>query len=159
MTHVRRKIDSKKQRKSIFRKMKKLSCCIAKHGKCYRELLNNGWEKTDWSHAQAKQVIQRIDLILEQLPSAIKQAHERIIGERIVPTEDKILSLYDKDTRVIVRGKAGNEVEFGQGLLLTEQAAIVSLTAVNIQAILTPECPCLNATPWLMPRPPSSPIL
>ena len=122
MTHVRRKIDSKKQRKSIFRKMKKLSCCIAKHGKCYRELLNNEWEKTDWSHAQAKQVIQRIDLILEQLPSAIKQAHERIIGERIVPTEDKILSLYDKDTRVIVRGKAGNEVEFGQGLLLTEQA-------------------------------------
>lgn len=36
-------------------------------------------------------------------------------------TENKILSLYDNDARVIVRGKAGHEVEFGQGLLLTEQ--------------------------------------
>jgi hypothetical protein len=60
--------------------------------------------------------------MLGQLPAAIKQAHERIIGERIIPAAEKILSLYDKDAHVIVRGKAGNEVEFGQGLLLTEQA-------------------------------------
>lgn len=121
MTHVRRKANGKKQRKIIFREMKTLSACIAKHGKRYRQLLNTEWEKTDWTYAQAEQVIRRIDLILEQLPAAIKQAHERIIGERIVPSEDKILSLYDKDAHVIVRGKAGNEVEFGQGLLLTEQ--------------------------------------
>jgi len=121
MTQVRRKKDSKKQRKIIFRKMKELSACIAKHGNRYRQLLINDWEKTNWTHVQAQQVIHRIDLILEQLPAATKQAHERIIGERIVPSEDKILSLYDKDVRVIVRGKAGNEVEFGQGLLLTEQ--------------------------------------
>jgi hypothetical protein len=121
MTLTRRKADSKKQRKIIFRAIKKLNNTIAKHGKRYRQLLSNEWEKTDWSYAQAQQVIKRIDSILEQLPRAIKQAHERIIGERIVPTEKKILSLYDRDTRVIVRGKAGNEVEFGQGLLLTEQ--------------------------------------
>ena len=121
MTHVRRKRDSKKQRKVILRAMKKLIHCIAKHGKRYRQLLSNEWEKTNWTSAQTQQVIRRIDLILEQLPAAIKQAHERIIGERIVPTKDKILSLYDKDAHVIVRGKAGNEVEFGQGFLLTEQ--------------------------------------
>jgi hypothetical protein len=121
MTHVRRKANGKKQRKDIFRTMKKLSSCIAKHGKRYRELLNQEWVKTDWTFAQTQQAIGRIDLILEQLPAAIKQAHERTIGERIVPSDEKILSLYDKDARVIVRGKAGNEVEFGQGLLLTEQ--------------------------------------
>ncbi len=121
MTHVRRKADGKKQRKVIFRAMKKLSACIAKHGKRYRQLLSNEWQKTNWTFAQTQQVIRRIDLILEQLPAAIKQAHERIIGERIVPSAEKILSLYDKDAHVIVRGKAGNEVEFGQGLLLTEQ--------------------------------------
>jgi hypothetical protein len=121
MTHTRRKIDSKKQRKIIFREMKKLSTRIAKHGKCYRELLNKEWEKTSWTYVQAQQVIRRIDTILEQLPTAIKQAHERIIGERMVSSEQKILSLYDKDAHIIVRGKAGNEVEFGQGLLLTEQ--------------------------------------
>jgi hypothetical protein len=122
MTHVRRKPDSKKQRKVILRAMKKLSICIAKHGKRYRQLLCDSWGKTDWSYAQATQVMSRIDSILEQLPKAIKQAHERIIGERIVPSKEKILSLYDKDAHVIVRGKTESEVEFGQGLLLTEQA-------------------------------------
>jgi len=48
-------------------------------------------------------------------------ADEHFIGERLVLSENKILSLYDRDTHVIVRGKADNEVEFGQGLLLTEQ--------------------------------------
>jgi len=121
MTHVRRKAGGRKQRKAIFRTMKKLSICIAKHAYRYRELLAHNWENTAWTENQAKQVMSRIDLILEQLPAAIKQAHERIIGERLVASEDKILSLYDKDAHVIVRGKAGGEVEFGQGLLLTEQ--------------------------------------
>ena len=119
MTHVRRRRDSNKQRKASFIEMKELSHCIAKHGGRYRRLLINEWGKTNWTSAQTQQVIRRIDLILGQLPAAIKQAHERIIGERIVPTKDKILSLYDKDAHVIVRGKAGNEVEFGQGLKWT----------------------------------------
>jgi hypothetical protein len=54
------------------------------------------------------------------LPQAQKQAHERIIGERSVANADKILSLYDPEVRVIVRGKAGAEVEFGNTLLLGE---------------------------------------
>jgi|EPASupsiteSAE347_1022098.scaffolds.fasta_scaffold13536_1 hypothetical protein len=121
MAHTRRKANSKKQRKIVLREMKKLSRCVAKHGKRYRQLLGKEWEKTDWTEVQALQVIHRLDAILEQLPTAIKQAHERIIGERLVATKDKILSLYDKDAHVIVRGKTESEVEFGQGLLLTEQ--------------------------------------
>lgn len=121
MTLVRRKKDSKKQRKTILRAMKKLTNCIMKHGKRYRDLLENKWEETSWSYPQALQVIHRINSILNQLPIAVKQAHERIIGKRLVPTEDKILSLYDKDAHVIVRGKLESEIEFGQGLLLTEQ--------------------------------------
>ena len=121
MTHTRRKKESKKERKRILRVMKKLSQCIAKHAARYCELLNKEWNKTTWSLAQMQQVIRRIDVILEQLPKAIEQAHERIIGERQVASANKIISLYDKDAQVIVRGKAGNEVEFGQGLVLTEQ--------------------------------------
>jgi len=121
MTHTRRKVDSKKQRKKIFRKMKKLSQVIARHGERYRNLLSENWQQTDWSEKQANQVIGRIENILNQLPQAIKQAHERIIGERQVLSKDKILSLYEPDTHVLVRGKAGAEVEFGNGLLLTEQ--------------------------------------
>jgi len=121
MTHARRKKDSKRQRKIILRSMKKLSTCLSRHAERYRQLLIAEWKNTEWSEAQMQQVICRIDNILEQLPQAIKQAHERIIGERIIKSSDKLLSLYDKDAQVIVRGKAGNEVEFGQRLLLTEQ--------------------------------------
>ncbi|HKI80101.1 MAG TPA: transposase, partial [Pseudodesulfovibrio sp.] len=46
----------------------------------------------------------------------------RIIGERKVANEDKILSLYEPEVRVIVRGKAGAGVEFGNTLLIAEQA-------------------------------------
>ena len=34
---------------------------------------------------------------------------------------DKVLSLYATETQVIVRGKAGAQVEFGNTLLLAEQ--------------------------------------
>ena len=50
------------------------------------------------------------------------KAHERLIGERKVKRAEKILSLDDGDLHVIVRGKAGAEVEFGNTLLLVEQA-------------------------------------
>ena len=63
-----------------------------------------------------------METILEQLPQAIHQAHERIIGERRVANKDKILSLYEADIHVLVRGKAGAEVEFGNTLYLAEQA-------------------------------------
>lgn len=121
MTHTRRKKEGKNNRKKILREMKKLSHCIQKHAKRYRALLIKNGEKTDWSGAQIKQVLNRIDNILNQLPSAIHQAHERIIGERQVPTKEKILSLYGPDIHVLVRGKACGEVEFGQGLLVAEQ--------------------------------------
>lgn len=46
---------------------------------------------------------------------------ERIIGERRVLNKNKIISLYEPDVRVIVRGKSGAEVEFGNALYLAEQ--------------------------------------
>ena len=121
MTHTRRRRDSKKQRKAILRSMKKLSQLVSKHGERYRDLLSERWNQTTWTEKQANQVIGRINNILNQLPVALKQAHERIIGGRAVPSDEKILSLYEPDAHVIVRGKAGAEVEFGNGLLLTEQ--------------------------------------
>lgn len=121
MTHTRRKKDGKKARKNILRQMKALSQCIEKHAVRYRDLLVKKREETEWTEKQAAQVIGRIDNILNQLPEAIKQAHERIIGERQLSSAEKILSLYEDNVHVLVRGKSGNEVEFGQGFLLAEQ--------------------------------------
>ena len=120
MTHSRRKKDAKRQRKATLRRMKKLSKVIARHAEQHRDALAQRWRETELSEGQAKQILERIDIILERLPQAIRQAHERIIGERQVLNEEKILSLYEGHAAVYVRGKAGAEVEFGSQLLLGE---------------------------------------
>ena len=120
MTHSRRKPESRKERKRVLRGMKKLVKVVGRHARKHRDLLDQAWEKTDWTRRQAEQVLGRIDQVLELLPRAQKQAHERIIGERKVDNAEKILSLYEPNIQVLVRGKAGAEVEFGNKLLLGE---------------------------------------
>ena len=122
MTHVRKKRDAKKMRKRIFRRMKKLMKIVEKHALNYHRELEARWMETDWCEVEAQVVLDRIQSILAQLPQAIKQAHERIIGDRRVANKDKILSLYEPDIHVLVRGKAGAEVEFGNALYLAEQS-------------------------------------
>lgn len=120
MTHARRKKDGKRKRKAVLREMKKLSKVIAGHAQRHHELLEKHWQETDLKEGEARQILGRIEVILERLPHAVKQAHERIIGERQVSNEEKMLSLYEAHAAVYVRGKAGAEVEFGCQLLLGE---------------------------------------
>ena len=120
MAHTPKKADSKKHRKKMLRKMDKLIGTVANHARRYRKLLDEQWEKTDWTRPQAEQVLRRLDNVLNQLPAAREQAWQRIIQEQPVANQDKILSLYESAIRVIVRHKAGAEVEFGNTMLLAE---------------------------------------
>ena len=122
MTHTSAKEDSQRQRKITLRKMDKLVGTVAAHARRYRQLLDKAWSQTEWTRAQAEQVLQRIDQVLEQLPKARKQARERILSGRLTENKDKILSLYEREINVIVRKKAGAEVEFGNTLLLGENS-------------------------------------
>lgn len=122
MTHARKKKGAAKVRKNVLRKMKKLMKLVESHAKNYHQLLETHWQESDLSEIEAQVVLDRIQNILDQLPAAVSQAHERIIGGRRVANKDKILSLYEQDVRVLVRGKAGAEVEFGNALYLAEQA-------------------------------------
>jgi len=120
MTHAAKQPDSQRQRKRILRKIDKLVGVVRAHARRHRDLLDKHWSETEWTRPQAQQVLGRIDSILEQLPKARHQARQRILAGELVPSGDKILSLYDKDVRVIVRNKASAEVEFGNSLLLGE---------------------------------------
>ena len=130
MTHVGNRKDqseSRRLRKQTLRQMDRLVGTVRNHARRYRELLDAHWEQTDWTRPQAEQVLGRMDQVLEQLPKARQQARQRILQGQLVPNEDKILSLYEADVRVIVRKKAGAEVEFGNTLFLAEnpQGAII----------------------------------
>jgi hypothetical protein len=121
MTNSRRKQNAKKKRKWIFRKMKSLVKIVKEHAVRYRNILDTRWEESDLARPEAEQILKRLDNVLDKLPAAIKQANERIISGNLTDSGDKILSLYDKSASVIVRGKDGAEVEFGNELLLVEQ--------------------------------------
>lgn len=120
MTHQRRREDSQRGRKRVLRQMKKMVKVVQAHARRHRELLDANWDQTDWTRSQAEQILKRIDGVLELLPRAQEQAHERIIGGRQVDNREKILSLYEPNVHVVVRGKAGAEVEFGNTVLLGE---------------------------------------
>jgi len=120
MTQQARRSGGKKARKRVLRQMKKLVGVVRAHARRHRDLLDQQWERTEWTRAQAEAILRRIDGVLELLPRAQQQAHERIIGGRQVANAEKILSLYDPEVQVIVRGKAGAEVEFGNTVLVGE---------------------------------------
>ena len=120
MTHTHRKRGAAKARKKILRKMKRLLKRVGAHALRHRNLLEARFEETRFSRARADQVIKRIDEQLDLLPQVIEQAHERIIGARLVKNDKKILSVYEGDIAVIVRGKAGAQTEFGNELFIAE---------------------------------------
>lgn len=120
MTHAWNKSDSERQRKKTLRQMDRLVGTVRSHARRYRELLDKEWDKTEWTRPQAEQVLGRMDQVLNQLPKAREQARQRILQGKLVDNKEKILSLYETDVHVIVRRKAGAEVEFGNTLLLGE---------------------------------------
>lgn len=121
MSNARRKRGARKARKLILRRMCRLSKVVRGHAARHRDLLRDAWAQTDLSEGEARQIIVRIESVLRLLPAAIRQARERLIGGRQVDNAEKILSLYEPDAHVIVRGKADAEVEFGNTLSLCEQ--------------------------------------
>jgi IS5 family transposase len=123
MTHAWNRQDaqvSQRLRKQTLRQMDRLVGTVRNHARRYRELLDTHWEQSGWTRPQVEQVLGRMDEVLEQLPKARQQARQRILKGQLVPNEEKILSLYEADVHVIVRRKAGAEVEFGNTFSLAE---------------------------------------
>ena len=121
MTHARRTRDAKKVRKKTFRLMKKKLRIVAKLSRGHLTKLQRQGASIGLNVTTIIMLEQKFTAILDQVDAIIHQAHERIIGERRVQSKDKTLSLYEPDMHVIVRGKAGAEVEFGNTLFLAEQ--------------------------------------
>ena len=122
MTHARRTKEAKRIRKRTLREMKKLLRTVEGHGRKHLAKLHEQGPAKGLSVASITMLARKLNAILDQVDGAIHQAHERIIGERRMNNDDKILSLYEADMHVIVRGKSGAEVEFGNTLFLAEQS-------------------------------------
>lgn len=111
---------AQRQRQQTLRQMDRLVGRVRNHARRYRKLLDQEWQTTRWTRPQVQQVLRRMDQVLEQLPQARRQARERILAGRPVAHEEKILSLYESEVRVVVRHKPGAAVEFGNTLFVAE---------------------------------------
>ena len=119
MTHAGKGEKGKARRKAVLREMKELVQTVQAHAERYLALLAHVPPGPLPGKMVAAQ--RRMRQILTQLPAVLRQAHERIIGERAVGNAEKVLSLYEPDTAVLTRGKAGAQTEFGYSLFLAEQ--------------------------------------
>lgn len=119
-------------------KVKKLAFYIARNAKStskatqrrvkrsYRKLM----DRVRWIADISKDVQQRLCLVsfdapeLEQytpiIERIIDQAERRIFGGEVVPAGEKVYSLFEEHTELLVRGKAGKPVEFGHKVLIAQ---------------------------------------
>ncbi len=77
--------------------------------------------------AAAQRVAEGFEHVLPLVEQAIDQATRRVLQGEAVPSEEKLLSLFEPHTQVIRRHKAGQPTEFGRKLLLDEvEGGIIS---------------------------------
>ena len=72
------------------------------------------------SEPPAQRLAGQLDTFLPRVEQAIAQAVRRVLQGETVPAGEKIVSLFEPHTQIIVRHKAGKPVEFGRKLWLEE---------------------------------------
>lgn len=120
MTAASRQRGNKKARKASFRSLKAIAKTVIKHGKRYLKTLENNWEETALTEKQMAVIASRLHNTLDLMPTAIDQAHQRIIQETPLKNSDKLLSLFEPHASVYVRKKSGADCEFGLQCLIIE---------------------------------------
>ena len=79
------------------------------------------------SSKQAQRVREQLDHVLPLVEQALEQGRRRVLEGEQVPADEKLLSLFEPQTQIIRRHKAGKPTEFGRKLWLGEvEGGIIS---------------------------------
>jgi len=120
------------------KKVKKLAFFIARNAKskskrtrqrvkaAYRKLI----ERVRWIAGISKEVREKLGLAFYYAPELeqyepiaeriIEQAERRVFDGEVVPASEKVYSLFEEHTELLIRGKAGKPVEFGHKVLVAQ---------------------------------------
>lgn len=92
----------------------------------YRQLIG----RVQWIHGVGQQVLRQVIFHGEAVPDLahylplvaqiLSQAHQRVIEGKMPPPDEKLYSLFEEHTEMILRGKAGKPIEFGHKVLLAQ---------------------------------------
>jgi transposase, IS5 family len=79
------------------------------------------------SERTAQRLVEQFAQFLPRVAQGVSQSVRRVLDGEVVPAKEKILSLFEPHTQVIVRHKVGKPVEFGRKLWLEEvEGGIIS---------------------------------
>lgn len=70
--------------------------------------------------AKVAAIVQQIDHFIELGERVVDQARRRVLEGERVPNEEKLFSIFESHTELLIRGKAGKDVEFGHMIQLQQ---------------------------------------
>ncbi len=118
-----------KARKKSYRKLLKWTIQIMEH---FQRHVDKGMElglfsgigfselEMIVSYAKYSSMLEEWERLKPLIEKACEQARRRVLKGEKIPSQDKLLSLWEEHSRVIVRGKAGKPCEFGHKITLWE---------------------------------------
>lgn len=71
-----------------------------------------------WETLAVEEIVKQIGRFLALAPKVIDQAHRRVVLGEKVPNDDKVFSIFEEHTELLIRGKAAKDVEFGHMVLI-----------------------------------------
>jgi IS5 family transposase len=120
--------DKAEQRKAVYETLLRATAATVQQVERIRDVLRDVGEE---HRAEAERLIGQIDHYLPLVHRVIDQAQRRVLDGRKVPAHEKIVSLFEPNTRIIPRHKGGADVEFGRMVVFDEvEGGIVTRFAV-----------------------------
>ncbi len=120
------KPKQKKQRKKMYRELIELTEQIMMHFERHVEKGRKGEIfcaiESPLDYAKFVGMLEEWDRLKPLIEQAIDQAKKRVLKGKKIENDDKLLSLWEEHTRVIIRGKSGVPCEFGHKITLWESA-------------------------------------
>ena len=113
-TFIARNASSKSKKKQ--RKVKQVYATLIQRA-CW--ILGVGHQVEDCL-AQACYTVEDLSHYLPLVARIVDQAYRRVLKGQTVPPDEKLYSLFEAHTELIVRGKAGKPIEFGHKILLAQ---------------------------------------
>ena len=140
---IERKYIKEQLKKIYFSKaqkgkgQKQIAKSMTEHAKWYMEILEKKWKESDLHEGEKNEITKRMRNVVEQMFEAIQQAHERIIGERKVLNQDKILSFSFKTMKdYLSERKIYNAICPKSPKVLQEQTQKTKFQKLNYRPII-----------------------
>lgn len=121
------KCQKKKERKKSYRRLIQHTERVVGHFKGH---VRKGEKSGTFERIENPVQYARFRMMLEGwarleplIEKAMGQARQRVLKGKVIRNEDKLLSLWEEHTQVIVRGKVGKSAEFGHKVTIWENQA------------------------------------